>query len=391
MAKADPEIVRRSVELRRAIHREPELSNQEFATRDLLAAELRTMPAWQVRTFADHAGLVAYRPGRAGAGAPGRCIALRADLDALPLQETSGLPWASIHPEAMHACGHDGHASLLMGVARHLAGAAPPCDVKLLFQPAEESGDGALRLIESGALEDPEVAAVFGLHGWPDLAPGSIGVHSGPVMASVDNFEITVIGRGGHGALPQHTRDPIHGAAQLVVAAQSLVSRSVDPLASAVITIGHIEGGRTYNVIPESCLLRGTLRAFDPALRKRLKADFDALAQNLCRALGLEARFTWIENCPATVNHPAMAALARKAALRVAGEANVPEPRPTMGAEDFSYFLEKVPGAYVWLGLGTANGPLHNPKFDFNDAAMDTGIAFFLTLIEEWAGRGGEL
>jgi amidohydrolase len=377
---ADPGIVRHCVDLRHKLHGAPELSGREFATRDLIVAELR-QGGWQVRVHENCPGVTAWRPGKKR----GRCIALRADMDALPLKETSGLPWASKNPEAMHACGHDGHSALLLGVARHLAAVEPPCDVKLLFQPAEESGDGARSMIAEGALLDPKVEAVFGLHGWPDLPLGKIAVHGGAVMASVDNFEITVLGKGGHGAQPQHTLDPIHAAAQLVVAAQSLISRSIDPMESAVLTVGHIQGGHTYNVIPEECLLRGTFRAHHPAVREKLKTGLDRLRADLCRGLGLDSRVTWDENCPATINDPAMAALARRAVKRALGAGHCLEPKPSMAGEDFSFFLEKVPGAYVWLGLGDANGPLHNPRFDFNDAALGDGIAFFLSLVEEWA------
>jgi hippurate hydrolase len=376
----DAAIVGRCVELRHRIHAHPELSGREIDTREIIVTELKEA-GWQVRLFQGCPGVAAFKPGKRS----GRCIALRADMDALPLQETSGLPWASKKPEIMHACGHDGHAALLLGVARHLASVELPCDVKLLFQPAEESGDGARRMIDEGALADPKVDAIFGLHGWPDMPLGRIGVHGGPVMASVDNFEITVVGRGGHGAQPQHTLDPIVGAAQLVIAAQTLVSRSIDPLESAVLTVGHLQGGHTYNVIPEECLLRGTFRAHNPAVRARLKAGLDRLRTDVCRGLGLDSRVTWDENCPATINHPAMAALARRAAARALGEGRCMEPKPSMAGEDFSFFLEKVPGAYVWLGLGDAAGPLHNPRFDFNDAAIGNGIGFFLALIEEWA------
>lgn len=376
----DPALVGECVAFRRAVHAEPELSGDEFRTRGRVAAELRAA-GLEIREFPGTTALSARWPGRDRA----RAVAFRADLDALPMQETSGLPWAAASGEAMHACGHDGHTAILLGLAKHLARAGRPyaADVVFLFQPAEEAGNGARRMVLDGALDDPKVEAVFGLHGWPDLPLGTIGVHAGAVMASVDNFEIKVLGRGGHGAQPHSTRDPVFAAAQLVTAAQSLVSRAVDPLDAAVLTFAHIQAGRTYNVIPEECLLRGTVRAHAPAVRERLRAGLESLATGLCEGLGLEAEIRWVEHCPALINDSAMAALARRAALRAFGDAAVVEPRPSMAAEDFPFFLEKVPGAYLWLGLGNERGSLHNPRFDFNDEAIATGIRLFLAILEE--------
>ena len=380
--KIAPEIVGESVEIRRRIHRVPELSGQEFRTRDLVLGELQSL-GFEVRTFPGSAGVAALWPGRDRS----RCLAFRADMDALPLEETSGLPWASESRQAMHACGHDGHTSILLGFAKHLArsGTVHSVDVKLLFQPSEESGNGARQMVLEGALEAPATRAVFALHGWPDLPVGRAGVHRGAVMASVDNFELMVLGRGGHGAQPHQARDPIFAAAQLVSAAQSLISRSADPLASAVLTFGHIQAGRTYNVIPEECRLLGTLRSHAPAVRESLKSGLDALRLNLCRGLGMESRLTWVEGCPATLNDGDMADVVRRAALRELGAGNCVEPAPSMAGEDFSFFLEKVPGAYFWLGLGDGRGSLHNPRFDFNDEALETGIRLFAAILEEWS------
>ena len=375
----DAALVGRCVDLRRRLHGEPELSGEEWGTRDLVIAELKAA-GLDSRTFASCAGVAARVPGRDRT----RCVALRADMDALPLQETSGLAWASRRSGVMHACGHDGHTGILLGVARHLAAHPPPVDALLLFQPSEESGNGARKMIEEGVFDGLTMEAVFGLHGWPDLPFGKVGIHPGPVMGSVDNFDIVIEGRGGHGAQPQHAKDPIHAASQLVVALQSLVSRSVDPLEAALLTVGQIQGGTTYNVIPETCVLKGTLRTNAETLRRDLKARLEALAQGLCRGLGLEATLGWVEGCPATINHPAMAARARRAAERVLGPGGWIEPRPTLAGEDFSFFLEKVPGAYLWLGLGSGRGPLHNPRFDFNDEALGSGIRLFLEILSEF-------
>lgn len=374
-----PGVLERCIGIRRRIHGDPELSGQEWKTRDLIVAELEAC-GYVPRTFPGHAAVAALRPGRDR----GRCVALRADMDALPLQETSGLPWASRSGGCMHACGHDGHSSILLGVARHLAEAGQdlPADTLLLFQPSEESGNGARRMIEDGVFEGLKVEAVFGLHGWPDLPLGKVGIHGGPVMASVDNFEIALKGRGGHGGQPHLALDPIQAAAQLIASMQSLVSRTVDPLEGAVLTVGQIQGGSTYNVIPEECALKGTLRTHDEAVRQGLKERLDALRRGIAGGLGLESRIAWVEGCPPTVNHPGMAALARRAAERALGAGSWIEPKPTMAGEDFSFFLEKAPGAYLWLGLGGEQGPLHNPRFDFNDRAMESGIRLFLEILK---------
>jgi hippurate hydrolase len=381
----DPALIRDCVAFRRAVHAEPELSGQEYRTRDRVAAELR--PAgFELREFPGSAALSALWPGRDRS----RAVAFRADLDALPMEETSGLPWAAKGGKAMHACGHDGHTAILLGMAKHLAraGKSYATDVMCLFQPAEEAGNGAKQMALAGALDNPKVEAVFGLHGWPELPFGSIGVHSGAVMASVDNFEIKVVGRGGHGAQPHLTRDPVFAAAQLVTAAQSLVSRNIDPLDTAVVTFACIQAGRAFNVIPEECLLRGTVRAHAPAVRARLREGLETLATNLCRGLGLEADLRWVEGCPALRNDAAMSALARRAAIRAFGAEAVLEPRPSMAAEDFPFLLEKAPGAYLWLGLGDKQGGLHNPRFDFNDDAIEIGIRLFLGILEEMQRPG---
>jgi amidohydrolase len=253
----------------------------------------------------------------------------------------------------------------------------------LLFQPAEENGEGAKGLIDDGALDDPKALAVFGLHGWPDLESGFVAVHRHAVMASVDNFEIRIQGKGGHGAMPHQTRDPIITAAQLITAAQSLVSRRTAPLDSSVITFGRIQGGKTHNVIPASCSLWGTIRTLDAEVRQNMRDQLETLCRNLGEAFETPIALDWQETCPATVNDPAMADLARTAAEKALGPDAIRDIPPSMGGEDFSYFLERYPGAYFWLGLGKGQGPLHNPRFDFNDESLETGIKVFLSVLEE--------
>ena len=370
-------------EFRHRIHRQPELSGKEYSTRDALLAELKAL-GFEPQTFANHTGIVALWPAeKSSAG----CVALRADMDALPLQEESGVAWASQTPSVMHACGHDGHMAILLGVARWLSqnGKRYPKAVKLIFQPAEETGNGAPQMIANGVLENPKVGAIFGLHGWPELPKGTVAVPDRAVMAAVDNFSLLIRGRGGHGAMPHLTLDPIVAAAAIITSAQTLVSRRIPPLESAVLTFGSISAGQAQNVIPETCLLRGTLRSYDPVLRVMLKEGFESIVKHTASAMGVQSELKWLEACPATLNDPAMAALARSAATEALGIESIRDRVPSMGGEDFAYFLEQVPGAYFWLGLGMERGGLHNPRFDFNDEALASGIAVFAGIIERYS------
>jgi hippurate hydrolase len=379
-----PTLAAECADLRRGLHEHPELSGGEFSTREFLTAELKSL-GFEPRSFPDHAGVTALWPAqKPGAG----CLALRADMDALPLREESGVAWASRNDGVMHACGHDGHMAVMLGVARWLSrkGIRYPKSVKLIFQPAEETGNGASRMISDGVLEDPRVEAVFGLHGWPELPAGTVAVPDGPIMAAVDNFNLRLRGRGGHGAMPQFTRDPIVAAAAIITLAQTLISRRTSPLSPAVLTFGHVSAGRTHNVIPETCELRGTLRSLDPVVRRALRDEFASLVRHAATAQGVEAELEWQEACPSTVNEPGMAARARAAAVKALGPGGLRELPPSMGGEDFAFFLERVPGAYFWLGLGMDRGSLHNPRFDFNDAALAAGIAVFAGIVEDYCG-----
>jgi amidohydrolase len=381
-------------EIRHRLHARPELSGAEFATRDAVVAELRAL-GFDPQTFADDTGVVALWNGAGpGAAASSTALALRADMDALPLQEESSDAWKSQVAGVMHACGHDGHTAVLLGVARWLvslektgAGKRFSQPVKLIFQPAEETGLGAPGLIQAGVLENPRVGAIFALHGWPELPAGTFAIPDRAIMAAVDNFTLTLRGRGGHGAMPQLARDPVVAAAALILGAQTLVSRKSSPLEAAVLTFGQVAAGKTHNVIPETCLLRGTLRTLNPALRAELMRDFEAMTNHVSAAHGVTAEMEWVEACPATLNDPAMAALARAGVRRALGDDCLRDVPPSMGGEDFSYFLHKVPGAYFWLGLGMERGGLHNPRFDFNDEALAAGIAAFAGIVEEYFDR----
>jgi amidohydrolase len=369
------------VTLRRSLHRIPELSWREHETGHLLKGQIGRLGV--VKPIAKTGFYVDLGSPRAE-----RTLLLRADMDALPIQEATGLSYASTKAGCMHACGHDGHMAVLLGVARWLAAGERifPGPIKLIFQPAEETGLGAPALIREGVLQDPEVSAIFALHGWPELPVGALAIPDRAIMAAVDNFEITLKGTGGHGAMPHLARDPVVAAALLITAAQTLVSRRTSPLEAAVLTFGHVSAGKANNVIPEACLLRGTLRTFEPALRKTLRAGFETLVARTAEAHGIASEITWVEACPATRNDPAMAALAREGVSAALGKDCLRSLPPSMGGEDFAYFLEKVPGAYFWLGLGMDRGGLHNPRFDFNDEAIATGIAAFAGIVERFFG-----
>lgn len=383
------EIVNFITEFRHTLHAAPELSGEEKATSRAVRSALEA-EGLEVRGFAGHEALVAVFPGLNRQ----RAIAVRADMDALPLQETSGKAWASRKPGIMHACGHDGHAALLVGLGKYLArrGQPFPIDVHLFFQPAEESGQGAPFMIADGVLSGggAPIEAIFGLHGWPELPAGTLAVHDTAVMASVDNFDLTLTGKGAHGAMPQQGLDPVVAAAHLITAAQTLISRKTSPLAAGVITFGSIEAGKTYNVIPSECRLKGTLRALDAEVRKSLRQGLEHLAAQLPPAFGLTATLKWIEGTPATTNHPEMAGLVRQAITDTLGAKALRTMPPSMGGEDFAYFLEKVPGAYFWLGVGDGQGLLHNPKFDFNDEVFEPALKVLVRLLELYSARYSE-
>ncbi len=370
--------------IRHDLHKNPELSLNEFHTTQRVESELKKM-GLEVLPRLGPTGVVALWPGMDR----NRSVALRADMDALPMQEKSGKAWTSQNPGIMHACGHDGHTAILLGVAKALTLTQKkyPCDITLVFQPAEESGHGAKHMLDCGWLSHPKPEAIFALHGWPSLPQGTACVHAGPMMASVDNFEILITGRGGHGAQPQFTLDPIVLAAQLVTLSQSLISRGLDPAETAVLTFGQIEGGTTFNVIPDTCMLRGTLRTHANEIRLDLKEKITALCNHMGQSFGQEVKLIWVEACPATVNNALMAEIVRRAIYSELGNAGFYLEKPSMAGEDFSVFLESIPGAYFWLGLGLEQGSLHNARFDFNDAALETGMRLFLAvLVEYFAG-----
>lgn len=359
----------RLVAIRQELHRHPELSNQEVWTTDRLRTWL-TEAGIAVLPLNLPTGLVAEVRG----AKPGPVVAVRADIDALPVQEETGLPFASEIPGRMHACGHDFHATTVLGAAlilqelrEELAGT-----VRFFFQPAEEEATGARALIAVGALEG--VKAVFGMHNKPDVPSGHVGVKAGPLMAATDTITITVTGKGGHAAVPDVTIDPVVAGSAIVMALQTAVSRNISPLESAVVTIGSFQAGTTHNVIPQTATLMGTVRTFVPAVRARLQERLDRLVKDVASAYGAEASIQWIEGTPAVHNDPAMAELVHRAAELVG--LPVVEAVPTMGGEDFAEYQHRVPGCFVWMGTGCPEN-WHHPRFVVDETAIHKGSALF--------------
>jgi len=382
--KPTPEEVAELVETRRDLHRHPELAYEEHRTAALVAERLEAL-GYVPRTGVGGTGLVALLEGEVR----GPCVLLRADMDALPIQEENEVPYRSEAAGAMHACGHDGHTAALLAVARMLKRLPPPArgSVKLVFQPAEEGGNGALAMIEDGVLEDPKVDAAFGFHVWNHLDVGRVAVTCGPFMGAVDRFRVRVVGQGGHGAVPQEARDPVLAAAHVVAALQQIVSRRVDPLEAAVVTVGAIHGGDAFNVIPPFVDLEGTLRCFDPGIWERLPAEVGTIAEKTAEAFGCRAEVTVDRLMRATINDAAMSALVREVAVETVGRDHVVETR-TLGSEDFSEVLSRVPGCYFFVGSrNEGKGFVHThhaPRFDFDEAALPLGAALLTGIAERF-------
>jgi hippurate hydrolase len=365
---------------RHDLHAHPETAFEEHRTSAFIAEKLRAF-GLDVHTGLAGTGVVGVL--RCGEGAT---VGLRADIDALPIMEATGLPYASVHSGRMHACGHDGHTTMLLGAARMLADNPPHKGTFVfIFQPAEENEGGARVMIEQGLFDRFPVAAVYGMHNWPGLDCGRIAVHAGPVMAAFDTFEAVVQGRGSHAAMPHQGIDPITIGSQLQAAWQAIVSRAIDPTDPAVISVTQIHAGDTWNVIPDKLVLRGTVRSFQPHVRDLLEAKMARRAELICAAFDARCTFTYSRRYPATINSLAEAEIARQAAISTAGGDKVhTDLPPSMGAEDFAFMLEHKPGAYVWIGNGSdADGRnLHSPHYDFNDAVLPHGVHYWLRLAE---------
>ncbi len=368
---------------RRDFHAHPELAFEEQRTARLVAERLTAFGVDEVHTGIAKTGVVGViRGARAGTGA----IGLRADMDALPITEETGAPWASTRPGLMHACGHDGHTAMLLGAAKYLAETRNFAGtVYVIFQPAEEMLGGAKVMIDEGLFERFPMQRVFGLHNWPRAPLGVFLWRTGPVMAAVAGIDITILGKGAHGAMPNLGIDPVLAAAHVITALQGIVSRNLEPTDAGVVSITWLEGGDAHNVIPERVRLRGTARWLTPEVGALIEQRIGETARNTAAAFGATAEIAFQRAYPATVNDPEATSLARDAAAAVQGEAKVVEaPRPTMGGEDFAFMLEKVPGAYLMLGTARSEDDpaVHHPKFDFNDDALPIGASWYATLAE---------
>src|SRR6185503_15330200 len=367
------------IALRRELHQHPELAFAETRTAARVAAFFEGS-GLKLRNGVGGTGLIAETVAR-----PGRRVMLRADMDGLPIQEETGLPFASRVPKAMHACGHDGHTATLAAVGRILAGRTLLGNARMLFQPAEEGEGGAQAVIQDGALEGVDV--VLGVHLWNELPVGTIGVRSGALMAAVDRLKIVIHGRGGHGGQPQRAADPIVAAGHVITALQTIVAREVSPVASAVVTLGSIHGGEAFNVIPDEVTLTGTIRSFDPELRRSMPERVSRIAGGVAAGLGCRAHVEVKNGNPAVINDAGVAELARRAAARVVGADKVVLPEPTMGGEDMALYFERVPGCFVFVGSANpAKGkaePHHSPRFDFDEDALAIGCEFLVQAAEE--------
>ena len=362
---------------RRDLHAHPEVGFEEVRTSGLVAQRLRSL-GLEPRTGVGRTGVLA----RVAGGKPGKTVLLRADMDALPIQEESDVPYRSQNPGKMHACGHDCHTSILLGVAKRLVAGAKEQkgDVVLCFQPAEELGGpkgGAEAMIQDGALEWAKADAAFGLHVWQDLPLGLVGVTEGPWMAAVDEFTVTFRGKGAHAAMPHAGRDPVVALAHAVTALQTLASRHADPLHELVVSVTQLRAGSAFNIIPETAWMNGTIRVFDRDLWTRIPREFERVVRGVAIALDCEAEILFERGNRPTVNNPALCAVAREAAVSVVGEANLRTQVRTMGGEDFSSFLERVPGVFIAIGSRNESRGLtydhHHPRFDVDEQSLRIG------------------
>jgi hippurate hydrolase len=376
--------------IRRDLHAHPELCFKEVRTADVVATKL-TEWGIPVDRGMGTTGVV----GIVKSGDSTRAIAMRADMDALPMQEFNTFAHASQHAGKMHACGHDGHTAMLLAAAQHLAQHRNfDGTVYLIFQPAEEGGGGAREMIKEGLFEKYPVEAVFGMHNWPGSEVGKFAVSAGPVMASSNEFKITLKGKGGHAALPHNAVDPVPVACQMVQAFQTIISRNKKPIDAGVISVTMIHAGEATNVIPDHCELQGTVRTFTVPVLDMIEQRMREIATHTAAAFGVECEFEFSRNYPPTINSSAEADFARKVMASIVGEGNVQDQEPTMGAEDFAYMLMVKPGAYCFIAngdgahreMGHGGGPcmLHNPSYDFNDALIPLGATYWVRLAEEW-------
>ena len=378
-------------QIRRDIHAHPELCFEEQRTADVVAAKLAEwgIPVIRGLGLTGVVGII-----KSGTGT--RAIGLRADMDALPMQETNTFDHASRHPGKMHACGHDGHTAMLLGAAHHLARHRHfDGTVYLIFQPAEEGGGGARRMMDDGLFDRCPMDAVFGMHNWPGAATGTFGVTPGPMMASSNEFEVVVKGRGSHAAQPHKSIDPVMVAVQIAQSWQTIITRNKSPIDAGVLSITQIHAGSATNVIPDDATLIGTVRTFTTAVLDLMEQRMRDIAVHTAAAFGAEVEFTFTRNYPPLINHPGETAFATRVMRDIVGDAAVEAAvEPTMGAEDFAFMLQEKPGCYVFIGNGEGEhrafghglGPcnLHNPSYDFNDELLPIGATYWVRLAEAY-------
>ena len=369
-------------EWRRDIHAHPEIAFEEHRTAQIVADKLESFGI-EVETGIAGTGVV----GTLRKGMGNRSIGLRADLDALLINETNDFEYKSKNPGQMHACGHDGHTTMLLGAAKYLSEQGNfDGTVNFIFQPAEENEGGGRVMIEDGLFDKYPVESVYGMHNIPGMPVGSFAIKPGPIMAAFDIFNLKVIGRGGHAAMPQTTVDPIIVGTKIIDAFQAIISRSIDPQEPSVLSVTQFHGGDAYNVIPNQVEIKGCTRCFSPNVQKKLEDEMRQISESICKAYGADCEFHYEHRYPATINSEEEANLAGQVAQEIVGEQRVNlSPKPGMGSEDFAYMLQEKPGSYIWIGNGDGEGScmIHNPGYDFNDEILPIGATYWVKMAEE--------
>ena len=369
-------------EWRRDIHAHPEIAFEEHRTAQIVADKLESFGI-EVETGIAGTGVV----GTLRKGMGNRSIGLRADLDALLINETNDFEYKSKNPGQMHACGHDGHTTMLLGAAKYLSEKGNfDGTVNFIFQPAEENEGGGRVMIEDGLFDKYPVESVYGMHNIPGMPVGSFAIKPGTIMAAFDIFNLKVIGRGGHAAMPQTTVDPIIVGTKIIDAFQAIISRSIDPQEPSVLSVTQFHGGDAYNVIPNQVEIKGCTRCFSPNVQKKLEDEMRQISESICKAYGADCEFHYEHRYPATINSEEEANLAGQVAQGIVGEERVNlSPKPGMGSEDFAYMLQEKPGSYIWIGNGDGEGScmIHNPGYDFNDEILPIGATYWVKMAEE--------
>lgn len=375
--------------IRREIHMYPELGFEEVKTSRLISEWLERF-GLEVQKGVAGTGVIGLLRGKS----QGKTVAIRADMDALPIEELNEVPYASKIKGKMHACGHDAHVTILLGVARIFSSLRDQIkgNIKWIFQPAEEGGGGGKRMVEEGVLENPRVDAIFGAHVFPQIEIGKVGICKGKALASADRFIIKLIGQSGHAASPHLAKDPILAAGHLITQIHSIVSREVDPLESAVITIGKVSGGTAFNIIPDEVELLGTVRALSPEIQEKMKKRIEEVVRGVTQAFGMRYDFEYEYGYPVLINEPEMIQLVASACAKGIGEENIVEVPPSMGAEDFAFYLEKVPGAFFRLGIRNESKgvvhPYHNSRFDIDEDVLPFGVEMFIRIVDRFLELG---